>query len=311
MPLNLNQADMALLPVLDALLQERSVTRAARQLGRSQPAVSHALSRLRMLLGNELLVRVGRRYELTVEAEEMVEPLHALLEQLGDVLTARPSFDPRHTDHEFWIATSDYLSASILHPVIQKIAIEAPGIRLSILDSTGSDFVPSVRNEPGTIAIYPGDARPEGPGLEFEFLTNDSWCCAAWEGNSSVREGLTQHAFETLPHIIEFFTPSPDQTFIGRFLKEKGSQRRQLVKTSYIFLIPFLLRGTSALAVLPRRVADWLCKAADLRIFPLPFDVPDFAIEMCWSSRYTTDPAHSWMRSVLKDAVAGDDRLGP
>lgn len=305
MPLPLNQADMALLPVLDALLQERSVTRAASQLGRSQPAVSHALSRLRMLLGNELLVRVGRRYELTTEAEEMVEPLHALLQQLGDVLTARPTFDARQANHEYWIATSDYLSASILHPVIQKIAVYAPGIRLSILDTTGADLAMATRNTPGCIAIYPSEGRPTAPGLDFDFLTNDSWCCAAWAGNTLIGDELTQHDFESLPHIIEFFTPSPDQTFIGRFLKEKGSQRRQLVKTSYIFLIPFLLRGTSALAVLPRRVADWLCEAADLRIFPLPFDVPDFAIEMCWSTRYTTDPAHSWIRSTLKDAAQG------
>lgn len=299
----LHQIDTNLLPILDALLQERSVTLAANRVGRSQPAVSHALSRLRHLLENELLVRVGRKYELTAEAEAMAGPLHIALQQLGDVLTARPSFDPQSAEREFSVTTSDYLAATILCPAIQKLAAIAPGIRLSIVETTGPNVIDDIRNSQGRIAIYPVDERPVAPDLHFEFLTKDSWCCATWAGNPFVKEKITENEFKELPHIVEFFSPYPEDVFLGKFLYDKGYNRNCIVRTNYMLLIPFMLQNTSALSVLPRRMADWLCQAADLRVLELPFEVPDFAIEMCWSARYTADPAHRWLRSVLRDSA--------
>lgn len=305
MPLNLSQIDIKLLPVLDALLQERSVTRAARRVGRSQPAVSHALKHLRELFQNELLVRVGPGYELTAEAEAIAGPLHAVLRQLTDMLAVQPTFDPANADREFRITTSDYISASILRPAFQKLAHIAPGVRLSIMEGSLPDAMENVRNGPGGIAIYPEDERPDAQDLDFEFLVHDSLCCATWAGNPEVGEDLTEDAFRSLPHIIEFFSPTPEQIFSGKLMAEHGCRRTYTVRTPHIFLIPFLLEGTTALAVLPRRMADQVRRAANLRIFPLPFETPDFGIEMCWSTRYTADPAHSWLRSVLKDAAYG------
>lgn len=304
MPLNLNKIDIKLLPVLDALLQERSVTRAAQRVGRSQPAVSHALKHLRELFQNELLVRVGPGYELTAEAEAIAVPLNTVLRQLTDMLAAQPTFDPASAEREFTIATTDYISASILRPAIQKLAHIAPGVRLSIVGSD-PDVVANVRNGPGWISIYPEDERPDAQDLHFEFLANDSFCCATWAGNAAVGEELTEELFKSLPHIVEFFMPNPEEVFSQRLMIEKGCRRSYTVRTPFIFLIPFLLEGTTALAVLPRRLADRVCRAADLRIFPLPFETPNFGIEMCWSTRYTTDPAHSWLRSVLRDGARG------
>lgn len=305
MPPKLSQIDINLLPILDALLQERSVSRAAVRVGRSQPAISHALRRLRHLLQDELLVRVGQRYELTAEAQALADPLHVLLQQLSDVLAARPTFDPQHAEREFSIAATDYVAGTILRSAIQKLAVEAPRVRFNISEATGGDVVAEIRSGHQHIAIFPKELRPIASDFHSEVLARDTWCCAAWSGNTAIGSRLTQETFETLPHVVELFSPSVEQGYPGAFLASLGVRRRPIVRTSYILLAPFLLQGTSALAVLPRRLADWFCEAADLRIFPVPFELPDFIIEMCWSARYTTDPAHMWLRSELKDAAAG------
>src|SRR6185437_4360475 len=102
---------MNLLVVLDVLLNERNVTRAGARVGLSQPAMSNALQRLRRLFNDELMVRVGRRYELTAEGQALIEPLRHALRQVSDLLEERPTFDPTAAEREFTVAASDYIAA--------------------------------------------------------------------------------------------------------------------------------------------------------------------------------------------------------
>lgn len=303
MPMNLGQIDANLLPILDAVLQECSVTRAAARLGRTQPAVSQAMGRLRNLLQDEILVRTGQRYELTAKAQAIKAPLNAILQQLSDALVVEPVFDPATADFEFGIVTTDYLAASIVGPAMGKLAETAPGVRLSIIDAGGADGFSMIRSGVGQIVISPRDEPPRAPDLHYETLIHDTWCGAVWSGNTSVGDSLSIEAFQTLPQIIELFSPSPEGDFLGRILTEKRIGRRYMVRTNYILLMPLLLKGTPALSVLPRRLAEWLRPVAELRILPLPFDLPDYTLEMCWSARYTGDPAHSWLRGLLKEAA--------
>lgn len=302
MRLNLNQVDFNLLIVLDAVLQERSVSKAAARVGRSQPAISHALQRLRTVFRDQLLVRVGQRYELTAAAQALAEPLHIVLQQLGDVLVARPSFDPQNAEREFKIGASDYTAAVLIRPVIHQLAIAAPKIRLTI-EPLADDPSGSLRNGQQDLAFYPAERRPKAPDLCFEIVLHDALCCVAWSRNTAIGNRLTPEAFASLPHIVDLHGTSPEQGGIGRILAAAGSRRRHVVRTNYLLLTPFLLQGTSSLAVLPRRLADLLCEATATRVLSLPFDAPEWVLGMCWSSRHTSDPAHLWLRTLVKETA--------
>ncbi|MGH2468599.1 MAG: LysR family transcriptional regulator, partial [Chloroflexota bacterium] len=307
-PLNLAQMDMNLLVALDALLNERNVTRAGQRIGLSQPAMSNALQRLRRLLHDELMVRVGRRYELTAEGQALIEPLRHALQQVSDLLEERPTFDPEAAEREFTVATSDYVAAVVVRPLLRRLAAEAPGVRLRLepLQGNLSDLL---RNGRLDLAILPTDSPNQQQTLDLphETILCDSWVCVAWSDNRAIGQKLTRETFESLPHIVDLLggSQTPINSYLGRRLAAVGIERKYITSVDNFVLMPFLIEGTPALAVLQRRLAEWLCHSAALRILPLPFDIPDLIDGIYWSPRHTADPAHIWLRSLFRETAAG------
>ena len=297
MALNLN-----LLAVLDALLQERSVSKAAIRLGRSQPAVSHALQQLRGIFGDELLVRVGQHYELTAAAVTLADPLHLALQQLGDIIVARPMFDPVSAEREFRIAAPDYIVAILLRPVIQSVARVAPRIRFTILPPAEDPFG-QLRDGRLHMSFDPLERRSTASDTCCDVVLRDSWCCAAWSGNPLIGDELTRETYDLLRHVMGPIAPLPDAH--ARQLGTERSANDQLVSTNFVMVMPFLVEETNAVAVLPRRLADWACQAAALRVLPLPFDLPEMLLGMYWNARSTADPGHLWLRSLVKHTASG------
>src|SRR4051812_11588011 len=124
--MNLSQVDLNLLVALDALLSERNVTRAGERVGLSQPAMSSALSRLRRLFQDELLVREGRVYELTLLAQELRDPLQNILEMIDQTIEKKPAFDPAVDKRTFTIVASDHMAFLVLQPLVRRLTMEAP-----------------------------------------------------------------------------------------------------------------------------------------------------------------------------------------
>lgn len=301
--MNLNKVDLNLLIVLAAVLKERSVSRAAISLGRSQPAVSLALQRLRVLFRDELMVRIGQRYELTAVAQALADPLRRLLEQVNEVLDARLSFDPQTAEREFKVGATDYAAAVLLRPMIRRLAVAAPKIRISI-EPTAEDPAWPLKEGRQDLAFYPLKGRSKTSDLCYELILRDTLCCVAWSHNPMIGKRLTPELFESLPHIVDLHRTFPEQSILSQLLAAEGMHRRHVVRTNYVILMPFLLEGTQALAVLPRRFADWLCQAAALRVFPLPFDLPHWELGMWWSAGRTADPGHLWLRTSVKEIAS-------
>ncbi|MBV9577193.1 MAG: LysR family transcriptional regulator, partial [Chloroflexi bacterium] len=134
--LNLGRVDLNLLVALEALLDETNVTHAAERVHLSQPAMSDALQRLRRLFGDELLVRVGRQYQLTAFATELQEPLHELVQMAGDIVQRREVFDPAKDSRSFNVVASEYAAYILIQPVLQRLAESAPGLSLRLQRST-------------------------------------------------------------------------------------------------------------------------------------------------------------------------------
>jgi DNA-binding transcriptional LysR family regulator len=295
--MNLRQFDLNLLVALDVLLQERNVTRAAERLFLSQPAMSGILSRLRHAFGDELLVRVGRNLEPTEFAVNIAERVHECVQELEELLEESRPFDPQSDHRAFRISASDYSTLLICAPLIKRMSLVAPNMTVNFLRL---DLTAAERLNSGEIdfAIFPTEIESALPGVE---LFEDTWVCAAWSGHESVGDELTIGKFLRHPH-LSFNISDPGHVSVAdEFLASSGHKRRILATTESFTAAPFLLKGTQLLSLLPRRLAEHMQAAADIRLFELPLEMPPLREKLVWNPRFTSSPGHTWMREQLVD----------
>jgi LysR family transcriptional regulator, nod-box dependent transcriptional activator len=298
--MNLAQIDLNLLVALDAILDERHLTRAGDRLGLSQPTMSHTLSRLRRLFGDELLVRVGREYYLTPLAAELVEPLRDVLKKIELTIERRPMFNPARDERAFTIAASDYATYLVLQPAIQRIQREAPGVSLEVQPLGRAA---SARVEAGEIdlAIWP---EVLGPDVPHEVLFQDRWVGVVWSKHPDVEETLSMDQYLDLPHVA-YGSSLHDITGIAdKAMYETHPEARIAVTVESFFLLPFLITNTPLIALVHARLARRLAGMADIKVVQPIFETPTISEAIFWHPRLTTDPAHRWLRAVLSEAAA-------
>lgn len=290
--------DLNLLVTLDVLLRERNVTRAAEQLGSSQPAVSAALARLRRHFGDELLDRVGNRYELTPLAAQLVARTAPALAGVRRVFDVAAEFDPSAVEREFTIVTSDY-AAAVLGPVVARLLAErAPGIRLRLQQTSPY----AVDHAVDTLRAVDGIILPHG------FLTDphtdlyeDRWICIVARDNIAVGAQLTLAQLGELPWVILYnlptaFAPAAQQ------MRMIGIEPRVEVVVDGFLPMPFLVAGTNRVALIQEHLARRMAGAADIRMLPCPFEVVPLAEAFWWHPMHRADPAHTWLRGILTEA---------
>ena len=297
--MNLSQFDLNLLVSLDALLIERNVTRAGQRVGLSQPAMSGTLSRLRDLFKDELLVRVGRQLELTPLAQELAPALRQQLQQVEDLLNARRTFVPSLEQRTFTIAASDYVVFLLLQPLIARIAEYAPGIsiRFTRLDPASTD---RLAEDAIDFVIMPSELDPHFPS---QLLFADRWVCVAWRENARIGAALTEAQYLALPHLAFSMPGEGTGSVADVYLARMGVRRNIAAWTESFILSPFLVRGTDMVTLAHERVARRLQNAADSRIIPAPYDLPQIHENLFWNPRRTADPPHVWLREQVLEAA--------
>ncbi|HWZ90638.1 MAG TPA: LysR family transcriptional regulator, partial [Polyangiaceae bacterium] len=194
---SLSSIDLNLLVVLRALLQERHVTRAASQVGLSQSATSHALSRLRELCHDPLLVRHGRSLELTPRAARLLPSLERGLSELYRVVTAEPAFDPSTAHQLFTLAMADYQQGVLLTPLLQELERVAPNIDLSVV--TFPNLAEMLDNGTADLAMVVTDSLP--PAYSSQKLFSDGLVSVVRHGHPGVKKKLTLDAYLSLRHV--------------------------------------------------------------------------------------------------------------
>ena len=180
--MHFQKLDLNLLVALDALIEERSVSRAADRLHLSQSAMSSALSRLREYFGDELLAPVGRRMEPTALALNLAPQIREILQRIRVTLHTRPSFEPATAERRFRIMTSDYLIEVLLADVIRTLAQIAPGIQMQILPSNAASFALFLAGDIDLIITPEDHTLPEHPRSA---LFEDTYSCVVWSENTS------------------------------------------------------------------------------------------------------------------------------
>jgi len=296
--MDLAGADLNLLVTFDALLAERSVTRAAERVGLSQSAMSNALRRLRSLLNDPVLVRTRDGMAPTQRALELVDPIHEALAQLDRALTSDSGFDPRTSQHTFRIGTADVIEFLLVPQLLQRLAAEAPGINLEVSQLQGGLPVEELRT--GRLDLAIGNFSDVGEPFQSQTIMRENLVCAVRKDHPRIGRRLTLKLFTELGHALVTPHGQPGGV-VDRVLAERGLARRVVVTTPHFLVAPILVVHSDLIVTLAERVARAFASFLPLEIFKPPIDVPGFSLGIIWHSRTADDPPHRWFRGVLTD----------
>jgi DNA-binding transcriptional LysR family regulator len=293
---NLAAVDLNLLVPLMALLEERSVTRAAARVGLSQPAMSHALARLRRLLGDDLLVRQGSTMALTPRAGELVAPLRHVLAQTAKVVHF-PGFDPGTDSRVITVSLTASTAIVVGGHVARLVAERAPHATLRLLTAALPDE--TAFTEQGADVVLATRPWPSAPRRER--LYEDRYVVIAAQ-DAAPADASAVDLLQSLPHVM--WEASRQRVQPYAVLAEHGIDYvvGQVVQEN--FLIPPLVAQVGGVAVHRHRIATSMSARFPLRIEEFPFPVPGLGVDMVWNPRLTDDGFVAWLRRVLQDAAA-------
>jgi DNA-binding transcriptional LysR family regulator len=299
--------DLNLLVALGALLEERSVTRAGRRLGLSQPAMSHALARLRELFDDPLLVRTQRGLAPTPRAEALGVSVAAALADLQRALSAGEEFDPRSSTSTFCLAASDYSETVLLPGLIERLATRAPGVSLDVR-SLGE--LPVAGLESGRIDGVVGPAFMELPESMYrQPLFEDDFVCIARRGHPEIDGTLSMDAFLRARHAVTTMRPGT-RAALDEVLAARGACRNVALRVPHFLVAPLAVAHSDLISTVARRVAAAVAAPLGLQVLPHPCPPPPFGIVQIWHERTHRSPAHRWLRSLLAETAASSVPAG-
>jgi DNA-binding transcriptional LysR family regulator len=290
----LSAIDLNLLVVLEALLSERHVTRAAARVGLSQSATSHALRRLRELYGDALLVRARGQLTLTPRASAMLPAITRNLSELQATITGDPPFDPRTAQRAFTLGTVDYGLAVLLPSLLALLQREAPGIDLSIANA------PNLHDQvsEGQIDLALVMSGTVLKTLQSRELFTDGFACMVRKRHPRVKDNITLSDYLELRHIVVAPTASPG-SLVDTELAKRGKQRRVALRVPSFLAVPLLVAESDFINTGPERLARRLAQVHPVRLLPPPIPLPRFGISLTWHARLDSDPAHVWLRNAI------------
>lgn len=295
--------DLNLLHAFDVLMEERSVSRAARRLNLSQPAMSAALARLRDYFRDELLVAHGKRMHPTVHAEGLVLGVKQALRDIDALLTSSSSFDPATSERIFRIVTSDYVTVALLVPLITRLAEEAPGIRLDLV-LPGPGAVAQISEGKADLLITPDHyVADEHPA---ELLYEEDHVVVGWAENPIFARGLSARDFEAAGHVSVSVGSGRTPAFADRELELQARQRRIEVTCANFTSIPWLVCGTMRLALMQERLVAPVARQFPIAWAPVPFPLTPMREMMQHHRAREPDEGLRWLRERIRQAARSD-----
>ncbi|MCI2240420.1 LysR family transcriptional regulator [Paenibacillus sp. TRM 82003] len=299
--MNLRNLDLNLLVALDALLQQRSVTRAAAQVGLSQPALSASLARLRRHFDDPLLTRVGNEHQLTPLAVRLREQARVALAGVERVFSAEPDFDPSSSEREVHVVSSDYAEAVLSGPLTALLAAEAPGVRLRFSANTPSVVENAERTlVDADLLLLPHGFLTDTPHAD---LHRDRWVCVVAEDNPDVGAELHVEQLRSMPWVVTYHGPRAS-TPAALQMRMLGVEPHVQVVTEHFLTVPALVAGSGRIALLQERLARRLLPGSGVRALVPPLEIGPLVEAMWWHPVYTADPEHTWVRDVVRRAAS-------
>jgi DNA-binding transcriptional LysR family regulator len=298
--LRLSGFNLNLLLALDALLQEVSVTRAARRLHVTQSAMSHNLAQLRELLGDQLLIRGKAGMALTPRAEQLAASLRRGLEQLERALGDGPAFDPATAKRSFTVTMGDFLAVLLLPPLLARLRVGAPGLGFTVVPVDRRRTAEAL--ETGEVDLGIGVNFERAPGLRCDPLLQQRFVSVVRQGHPDIRGDLTLEQYERWPHVV-VGSGRGDSAIVDAALARIGRARTVALRVPYFLAAPVMAASSDLILTTPRVVADHFARLYPLQLLPPPVELPPFSIDLVWHERFERDPALTWLRGQVAEVM--------
>ncbi|MGD9944406.1 MAG: LysR family transcriptional regulator [Burkholderiaceae bacterium] len=296
--MNTDHIDLDLLRHLIALAEEKSVSRAAKRQGLSQPAMSHALARLRQTFGDPLFVRLGGSLEPTVRAQELYPEALRIIDNVRRMLQSRAAFDPSTASGDILITAAEHVAHRLGPRLAGALASQAPGMRLELRRST-----PEIEDrslEKGEVDLRLGWMHEPGPAVRSKFLYSEQVTCLVRRDHPAVRNRISISEFVRLGHVRARHSSG---SWASRFIDDAMRRRNKTLKITMIvpshLTIGCIVAGSDLLATLPVSIARTLADQLPLAMIAPPFEIPARRVCMYWHERAHRDPRQLWLRQTI------------
>jgi DNA-binding transcriptional LysR family regulator len=300
--MNIAALNLNLLPVLDALLAERSVSRAGARLGLSQPAVSNALAQLREILGDPLLVRKGVGMAPTERALALAGPLRAALLALEQGLEPPAAFDPATAERHFTILTNDFVAFAMLPRLLARLQKEAPGVKLQVRAWQEHTVPPDLAR--GDADLVLGFNRGLPPGHHQVYVFPDRFVFVARKGHPLVKGKITLGTYAKLAHVVVSQVPNA-RGVVDDALAQRGLTRNVALRVSHFLLVPPIVAVTDYVAALSELVARPMSTHLPLQLLKMPIEAGGATVHAVWHERTAASAAHAWLRRTIQEVGRG------
>lgn len=295
--MNWRRLDLNLLVVFDAVMHERNATRAAKKLNMSQPAVSHALMRLRSALGDELFVRTPDGMQPTPQAEHLAPSIRQALADLGAVLENKRTFDPQGVSRTFVVALNNYAALVIAPPLTAAAMREAPQVTLDLRPSGTLDITERLDRGDFDLAV----GRLAAPAERFcdIRLFDDGFACLIRKDHPAIGDdgAINIQRLANLPH-LDVSSTGEGTSFVDAELSRLALQRR-IVMRPPLLATAGILAQSDMVAVMAKGAAKAFAAKSSLQVLNLPFPAPTLPIAMLWHRRLDDQPPHRWLRQLV------------
>ncbi|QDF97771.1 LysR family transcriptional regulator [Azoarcus sp. DD4] len=292
--------EIRLLSVFDEIYKTRSVTRAADNLGLGQPAVSIALGKLREHFNDPLFVRTSTGMEPTPLGEELVQPIRGAIDALANALRYRTAFDPATAQRSFRICMTDISQLVLLPRLWAELRATAPGVRIEIAHLTAET---AKMLEAGEADLALGFMPQLEAGFYQQSLFRQHYVCMVSADHPRIRDSLSLAQFEAEEHAV-VSSSGTGHLIVDREIARQNIARRVALRVPNFLGVAFVVEHTDLLVTIPTRLGEVLAGRGHFRTFPVPFELPDYAVKQHWHQRYHHDPGNRWLRRLISGLLS-------
>jgi DNA-binding transcriptional LysR family regulator len=290
--------DLRLLRCFDALMADRSVSRAAQRMNISQPAMSLALGRLRAALGDPLLVRGHGEMVPTSRALMLAETVRSVLDGIGELNSAAAPFEPRSATVQLTLTAPGYIAHVLLPRLMRHLERNAPGVRIEVRAANRERATEWLEN--GEVDFRLGWIREPPAGLRFKTLYRDRLVCLARKDHPSIPGKLTAELFCALPHIRTMVHRQSDSgQVIDQAVETLGKRLRIALLVQEVLSVPYIVASSNLIAAVPARLARSFAGQLPVKVHAIPLNVPQQEIALYWHERTHRSAPHEWFRDLL------------
>jgi DNA-binding transcriptional LysR family regulator len=294
---NMNVVDTKLLVVFDAVMRERSLTRAAQHVGMSAPAVSLVLKRLRYLLDDRLFVRIPGGVNPTPRALELAEPVRDVLQRLQTVFEPK-EFSPEKATQTIRVASSNQCAVLVLPKLHERLRAHAPGISLLVRPNRYQTCIQQL--DEGEIHLALGIMLDIPQRIPHVPLYRDKFVCVMRADHPLAGKRLTAKDYLAADH-ISMSNQGETAYLLDKVLEKRGVRRKVITTVNQLFLGPVYLDGTDSLLTMQSKTVRNLSFYEGLHVAPMPFNLGSFVVQLAWSKAFDKHPAHVWIREQIVD----------